>query len=118
LRSVRDGRRFARVWNGRSAVGAVAVGNVDGERRRPVKTGRRQAALETRGLLCAEVFRSFDRRAAVLESLALSPLDQRNFRLEKLLKHDTITIEAGVGDVDVQSRRPSWITTRRIACAI
>lgn len=36
------------------AVGAVAVGDVNGERRLPVETGRSQATLEARGILRAE----------------------------------------------------------------
>jgi hypothetical protein len=41
-------------------------------------------------------------------ALALPSLEQRDLRLQKLLKHDAIPVEAGIGNTDIESRCSPW----------
>jgi hypothetical protein len=80
----------------------VAVRDVDCERWHAFESWSSQAALQA----CSWWESRGDRRGGTgltARALALPPLEQRDFRLQKLLKHDAIPVKSGIGNTDIQA---------------
>jgi hypothetical protein len=84
----------------------VAVRDVDCEGWHTFESWSGQATLQA----CRWWESRGDRRGTGLtaRALALPPLEQRDFRLQKLLKHDAIPVEPSIGNTNIEPWCSPW----------